>query len=143
VSRGRGRGPLVLAAAAVGVVVVVAGGLAVRAWHEQQPPALDESGSGTVLRLTRASGGIPPPRVRVQLRNGSSALVSMAGISSRQGTAVGVVMVEPQGGGPGRELELGQGQSAAVGGLTVTVLHVWRMPDGANDAIDVRVLPGP
>jgi hypothetical protein len=137
-----GRGPLVAVVAVVAVVVVVAVVLGLHGWYEQQPPALDESGPGTVLRLTTESGGVPPPGVRVRTRDGSTTSVSMAGIDTSRGRPVGLVMVEPSG-GQGRQLALAEGQDGEAGGLRVTMLHVWRMPDSANDAIDVRVLPGP
>ncbi|HEY4026947.1 MAG TPA: hypothetical protein VGO86_11005 [Candidatus Dormibacteraeota bacterium] len=134
----RGRGPLVLVAAIAALVVVAAAGLGLRAWYEQQPPALDESGAGTVLRLTGESGGMPAARVRVQFSNGLPAFVSMAGITTQQGHIAGRVTVAPSR-GPERVLTLAQGQSAEAGGLQVTMLHVWRMPDATNNAIDVRV----
>jgi hypothetical protein len=141
VTRGRpGRTPAVLASAGVALLVVAAVAVGVRAWYEQQPPGLDESGPGTVLRLTTESGGIPPPRVRVSLADGSTASVSMAGIGTAGGRPVGLVRVSPPG-GEGTQLALGEGQTSDAGGLRVTMLHIWRMPDGSNDALDVRVLP--
>jgi hypothetical protein len=38
-------------------------------------------------------------------------------------------------------LTLAEGESGTAGGVTVTLLHVWQMPDPANDAIDVRARP--
>jgi len=135
-----GRKAAVLAAAGVALLAVAAAALGIHAWYEQQPPGLDESGPGTVLRLTAESGGIPPPRVRIALADGSVAFVSMAGIDAAGGRPVGLVRVSPPG-GQGAQLALGEGQTGDAGGLRVTMLHVWRMPDGANDALDVRVIP--
>jgi hypothetical protein len=129
-----------LAAALVALVAVVAAVFVLRAWYERQPPPLDESGPGTALRLTAETGGVPPPRYDVRLPDGSSATLAMAGIGTRGGRAVGQVTVLPAA-GEARELTLGEGESARAGGVTVTLTHIWRMPDHANDAIDVRVVP--
>lgn len=129
-----------LAAAAVALVAVVAATLVLRGWYERQPPPLDESGPGTALRLTAEAGGVPPPRYDVRLPDGSSTSLSMAGIASRGGRAVAQVSVFPVAGNVG-ELTLGEGDSGQAGGVTVTLIHIWRMPDHANDAIDVRVVP--
>ena len=134
------RTAVVLASAGVALLAVAAAALGVHTWYEQEPPGLDESGPGTVLRLTAESDGIPPPRVRIALADGSVAFVSMAGVGSAGGRPVGLVEVSPPG-GQGARLALGEGQTGDAGGLRVTMLHVWRMPDGANDALDVRVLP--
>lgn len=129
-----------LAAAAVALVAVVAAALVLRGWYEREPPPLDESGPGTALRLTAETGGVPPPRYDVRLADGSSTSLSMAGIASRGGRAVAQVSVFPAD-GEVHELTLGEGESGRSGGVTVTLTHIWRMPDHANDAIDVRVVP--
>jgi hypothetical protein len=64
----------------------------------------------------------------------------MAGIASRGGRAVAQVSVFPAAGNVD-QLTLGEGESGQAGGVTVTLTHIWRMPDHANDAIDVRVVP--
>jgi hypothetical protein len=143
VTTGRpGRASLVAVAAVVVVVAVVTAGLGLHAWYERQPPALDDSGPGTVLRLTTESGGVPPPRVPIRLQNGLSASVSMAGLATDQGRPAGLVMVQSATGQRG-EVRLAEGESIAACDLRVTMVHVWRMPDSANDALDVRVLPAP
>jgi hypothetical protein len=134
--RGRTR---FLVAAAVAVVTVLGAALALRAWYEREPPPLDESGPGTALRLTaEPGGGVPAARFGVRLPDGSSTTLSMAGIATRQGRAVGQVSVLPPA-GAARQLTLAEGESGQAGGVTVTLVHVWRMPDPANDALDVRV----
>jgi hypothetical protein len=125
-----------IAIAAVGVVVVVAAALAVRAWYERQPPPLADAGA---LRMTTESGGVPPPRYGIRLPDGSTTTLSLDGIGSRQGRPVGMVAVVPASGAPD-QLTLAEGQSATAGGLTVTLVHIWQMPDHANDAVDVRAV---
>lgn len=129
-----------LVAGAVALVVVTAG-LAAHAWYDQQPPPLDESGPGSVVRLpSEPVAGAPPPRYGVHLADGSNVFVFMSGTATEQGRQVGLVTVAPER-GPARQLSLGAGQSASAGGVTVTVLHVWLMPDSHHDAVDVRVVP--
>ncbi|HXM56579.1 MAG TPA: hypothetical protein VOB72_14380 [Candidatus Dormibacteraeota bacterium] len=130
----------VLAASLAAVVVVIVGALALRAWFEREPPPLDASGPGTALRLTPSSGAVPPPRFDVNLPGGARTSLAMAGIETGQGRTVGQVSVFPAGAAPQR-LDLAEGQSGQAGGLTVMVVHIWQMPDHANDAIDVRVVP--
>lgn len=134
------RGGALLVAAAAAVLVLAAAAVGLRAWFEQGPPPLDESGPGTALRLTRGSGGVPPPRYGVRLPDGSTTSVAMSAITTDRGRAVGDLTVFPSGGEP-QQLALAEGQSGDAGGVTVTVVHVWRMRDQANDAIDVRVVP--
>ena len=135
-------GSVLSLASIVVLVVVVAVGVIAHAWYEQQPPALSSSGPGTVLRLTTESGGIPPPRVRVDAAGGTAAFVFTTGIDTSRGRPLGMVVVQPPN-EPAHRLSLAEGQSGAAGGIRVTVLHLWRMPDIANDAVDVRVLPSP
>lgn len=136
-----GRMALVAAGLAV-VLVAAAAAVAVHAWYERQPPPLERAGSGTgtPLRLTPASGSVPPPRFQVRLPSGTTASVALAGIVIEGGRAVGRVSVFPAGGGEPGQLALHEGETGRTGGVSVTVVHVWRMPDHANDAVDVRVV---
>jgi hypothetical protein len=61
--------------------------------------------------------------------------LEMAGVD---GDGEGAITVTPPG-GVAVPLTLGQGQDATVGGVVIEVVRVWRMPDPANDAIDVQL----
>lgn len=122
------------------LLVVVVAAIAFRSWYERQPPPLDESGPGAALRMRgQPGGGVPPPRYAIRLADGSTTSFAMTGISSGGDRPAATLSVIPSAGEP-RQLTLAEGQSGQAGGVTVTVVHVWRMPDHANDAVDVRVV---
>jgi hypothetical protein len=136
-----GRTALVAAGLAV-VLVAAAAAVALHAWYEREPPPLEAGGGGpgTALRLTPGSGSVPPPRFGVRLPDGTTTSVALAGIATEGGRAVGRVSVFPAAGQPS-QLALREGETGRTDGVSVTVVRVWQMPDHANDAIDVRVIP--
>jgi hypothetical protein len=115
-------------------VLAVAAFAVYHAWHEQQPPA---PGAG-VVRLVYPEPYLPPPRRGIPLSSGSTLYLSMLGVDGDSGSALGRLIVLMPGGGEVR-LGLREGQTASVDGVTIAVVRLWRMPDSANDAIDLRV----
>jgi hypothetical protein len=132
---------ILLAGGAAALLAIVLAVIVFRAWYEGQPPPLDESGPPTALRMhSEPGGGVPPPRYTFRLANGSTTTLAMTGIWTQGDRTVAAVSVVPAA-GEARQLTLAEGQSGQAGGVKVTVVHVWRMPDHANDAVDVRVVP--
>ena len=119
---------------AVAVVVGARAAISYREWQATRPPA---AGPG-VVRLDWPDRHLPPPRQGVRLSDGSMAYLAMGGIDSQGGHRVGHLVVTPPQGGT-EQLELDEGGSGTVGGVTVQVVHLWSMPDHHNDAMDVEV----
>jgi hypothetical protein len=126
----------------VAALVLALAAIALHGWYEREPPPLETSGPGMAVRLTTEVDGVPPPRYDVRLPDGTRTSLALAGISTDRGRPMCRVSVFPPGAAP-RELALAEGQSGEAGGLSVTLVHVWRMPDRANNAVDVRVVPVP
>jgi hypothetical protein len=125
-----------LAAVLLVMAVVVAARAAISygQWQATRPPPAAPG----VVRLDWPDRHLPPPRQGVRLSDGSTVYLAMGGIDGQGGHRVGHVVVTPAQGST-EQLDLDEGASGTVGGVTVQVVHLWSMPDPHNDAVDVEV----
>src|SRR5437879_4001281 len=121
---------VLLVGAVVAAIVVVSS----RTSYDRQPPP---SESGVIRLGNSASPNLPAPQRPVRLPDGSTALLSIAGVDREGGRLVGHVRV--QDGFHITVMDLGQGESGEAYGLAVRVVHLWSMPNPRHDAIDVTI----